>query len=155
MVLERAPARVIIGEGSSVGYDFPGRCDSLHCLEVSGTADVARRLGVELVDLNRDEVVMVRAEFAWDDIGAWPALDRTMTRDAHGNVGVGDPVMIDCEDCIVYNEPGGDHVAVGVIGCRDLIVVVTSDGVLVAPKDRAQDVRKVVAELKVRGAPQT
>ncbi len=100
-------------------------------------------------------VVMARAEFAWDDIGSWPALDRTMTRDAHGNVGVGDPVLIDCEECIIYNEPGGDHVAVGVIGCRDIIVVVTSDGVLVAPKDRAQDVRKVVGELKVRGAPQT
>ena len=38
VVLERHPGRVIIGEGSSVGYDFPGRKDSTHCLEVSGTA---------------------------------------------------------------------------------------------------------------------
>jgi uncharacterized protein (DUF362 family) len=60
-VLENSPGRVAIGEGSSVGYDFPGRKDSMHCLEVSGTADVARRLGVELVDLNRDERVEVRA----------------------------------------------------------------------------------------------
>jgi uncharacterized protein (DUF362 family) len=65
VVLERKPGRVIIGEGSSVGYDFPGRKDSMHCLEVSGTADVARRLGVELVDLNRDERVDVRAENAF------------------------------------------------------------------------------------------
>jgi uncharacterized protein (DUF362 family) len=65
MVLERNPGRVIIGEGSSVGYDFPGRRDTMHCLEVSGTADVARRLGVELVDLNRDERVEVRAEDAF------------------------------------------------------------------------------------------
>jgi uncharacterized protein (DUF362 family) len=65
LVLERDPRRVIIGEGSSVGYDFPGRMDSLHCLEVSGTADVARRLGVELVDLNRDERVAVRVEHAF------------------------------------------------------------------------------------------
>lgn len=65
MVLEQSPKRVIIGEGSSVGYDFPGRMDSLHCLEVSGTAEVARRLGVDLVDLNRDEIVEVRAENAF------------------------------------------------------------------------------------------
>ena len=65
LVLERGPARVIVGEGSSVGYDFPGRVDSLHCLEVSGTAEVARRLGCELVDLNRDETVEVRADDAF------------------------------------------------------------------------------------------
>jgi uncharacterized protein (DUF362 family) len=65
LVLERVPGRVIVGEGSSVGYDFPGRQDSMHCLEVSGTADVARRLGLELVDLNRDARVEVHAEDAY------------------------------------------------------------------------------------------
>jgi len=99
-------------------------------------------------------VVMARADFPWDDIGAWPALDRTLAHDAQGNVSVGGPVLADCEDCIVYNEPGGETVAVGVIGCTDMIVVVTSDGVLVAPKDRAQDVRRIVAELKARGTGQ-
>ena len=65
IVLESNPAKVVIGEGSSVGYDFPGKVDSLHCLEVSGTAAVARELGVALVDLNRDERVEVRAEDAF------------------------------------------------------------------------------------------
>jgi uncharacterized protein (DUF362 family) len=65
MVLERDPGRVIIGEGSSVGYDFPGRRDTMHCLEVSGTADVARRLGVEIIDLNRDERIEVRVKDAF------------------------------------------------------------------------------------------
>jgi uncharacterized protein (DUF362 family) len=65
VVLEGNPGRVIIGEGASVGYDFPGRMDTLDCLEVSGTADVARRLGVELVDLNRDERVQVHVADAF------------------------------------------------------------------------------------------
>jgi len=65
LVLDRDPGRVIVGEGSSVGYDFPGRLDSLHCLEVSGTADVARSLGLPLVDLNRDEIVEVEAPDAF------------------------------------------------------------------------------------------
>jgi len=65
LVLEMGAGRVIMGEGSSVGYDFPGRRDSLHCLEASGTAQIARDLGLELVDLNRDERVPVRAEGAY------------------------------------------------------------------------------------------
>jgi uncharacterized protein (DUF362 family) len=47
IVLEHNPGRVVIGEGSSVGYDIPGLKDSIQCMEASGTADVARELGVE------------------------------------------------------------------------------------------------------------
>ena len=65
LVLESNAQRVIIGEGASVGYDFPGRKDSMHCMEASGTADAARRLGVEMVDLNRDERVEVRPQDAF------------------------------------------------------------------------------------------
>jgi len=65
MVLETNPERVVIGEGSSVGYDFPGRRDTMHSLEASGTAEVARRLGVELADLNRDSRVEVEVEDAY------------------------------------------------------------------------------------------
>lgn len=64
-VLERNPKRVVIGEGSSVGYDFPIRLDSIHCMEVAGIVDVARKLGVEVVDLNQDERIEVRAPDAF------------------------------------------------------------------------------------------
>lgn len=71
IVLEQKPRRVIIGEGSSVGYDFPGRRDSLHCMQANGTAGVARRLGLDLVDLNRDERVQVQVAdaFVMDSFG--------------------------------------------------------------------------------------
>ncbi|MBN1248799.1 MAG: DUF362 domain-containing protein [Anaerolineae bacterium] len=65
LVLDQNPGQVIIGEGSSVGYDFPGQVDSLTAMEASGTADVARRLGLPMVDLNRDEVVEVHADDAY------------------------------------------------------------------------------------------
>lgn len=65
LVLERDPKRVVIGEGSSVGYDLPVRLDSIHCMEAAGIVEVARKLGVELVDLNRDERVKVRAPDAF------------------------------------------------------------------------------------------
>jgi uncharacterized protein (DUF362 family) len=65
LALEQGAGRVVIGEGSSVGYDFPGRRDSMQCMEASGTAAVARELGLPLVDLNRDERVEVYAEGAY------------------------------------------------------------------------------------------
>jgi uncharacterized protein (DUF362 family) len=65
LVLDHSPGKVTIGEGSSVGYDFPGQVDSLTAMEVSGTADVARRLNLPMVDLNRDEVVAVHADNAY------------------------------------------------------------------------------------------
>ncbi|MDF1515681.1 MAG: DUF362 domain-containing protein, partial [Anaerolineae bacterium] len=65
LVLERNPAQVIIGEGSSIGYDIVGKVDSLTCFEATGTADVARKYGLPMVDLNRDEVVRVQAPDAF------------------------------------------------------------------------------------------
>ncbi|MBM3289976.1 MAG: hypothetical protein FJY92_07475, partial [Candidatus Hydrogenedentes bacterium] len=56
--------------------------------------------------------------------------------------------------CIVYNDAGKDAMAVSVVGVEDLVVVVTGDAVLVIPKDRAQDVRHAVQELKERKAKQ-
>ncbi|MDQ1255657.1 MAG: hypothetical protein QG656_249 [Candidatus Hydrogenedentes bacterium] len=100
-----------------------------------------------------DHVVMAEASFPWDDVGSWPALDRTRTRDASGNVMVGDPVIIDCRGSIVYKDVG-EEVAVSVVGMDDVVVIVTRDAVLVVPKARAQDVRQAVEELTRRNAPQ-
>jgi mannose-1-phosphate guanylyltransferase len=99
-------------------------------------------------------VVVVRGEFPWDDVGAWPALERTRRQDNHGNVVHGNPVLVDCQDCIVYNEPGATAMAVGVIGLRDVVVVISDDAVLVMPKDRAQEVREVVKVLRQRKSTQ-
>jgi mannose-1-phosphate guanylyltransferase len=100
------------------------------------------------------DVVVVRADYPWDDVGAWTSLDRTRTRDDEGNVLIGDPVVLDSSNCIVYNEAGKDDMAVSVVGAKDLIVVVTHDGILVVPKDKAQHVRHAVSELKDKGARQ-
>ncbi|MBI5092049.1 MAG: mannose-1-phosphate guanylyltransferase [Candidatus Hydrogenedentes bacterium] len=99
-------------------------------------------------------VVVARADFPWDDVGAWNALDRAQAHDADGNVAIGQPIVVDSKDCIVYNDTGQENMAVCVVGCEELIVVATKDAVLVIPKDRAQDVRHAVQELKRRNAPQ-
>lgn len=97
-------------------------------------------------------VLVARGDFPWDDVGAWSALDRSLPHDASGNVTAGEPVLIDTTGSIVYNAAGDDRMAVAVLGCRDVVVVACEDGVLVMPKDRAQDAKQVVAELRARGS---
>ncbi len=101
-----------------------------------------------------DTVYVALSDFRWDDVGAWDALTRIRQRDERRNTCVGEPVLIDCKDVIAYNEPGAKNMAVCVIGMRDVVVVTSADGVLVCPKNRAQDVRKAVEMLKKRNADQ-
>lgn len=90
-------------------------------------------------------VFVVPAEFPWDDVGAWDALDRTFPKDERGNVCQGTSVLLDTSDCVVVNEAGGT--TVGMIGVQNLIVVNTHHAVLVCPKERAQEVRNIVRAL--------
>lgn len=121
-----------------------------------------RELFAQLEDIPIDRALlerarnvhMVRADFDWDDVGTWDALDRIRPRDPDGNVAVGDPVLVDTRGCIVYNAPGAERMAVAAVGLENLIVVATEDGVLVAAKDRVQDVRRAVQALKERNAKQ-
>lgn len=98
-------------------------------------------------------VQVALGDFPWDDVGAWDALSRGDEIEGE-TIAVGDPVLLDCENVTVYNQPGADNMAVGVLGMKNVIVVTSPDGVLVCPKDRAQDVKKIVAELKERDARQ-
>lgn len=116
----------------------------------------------ELPDISIDYALMERARgllvapasFKWDDVGSWDALDRTFDHDENDNVAVGDPVLHDTEKSIIYNEPGAQKMAVSVVGMQDVVVVVSSDSVLVVPKKRAQDVKAAVNKLKERNASQ-
>jgi mannose-1-phosphate guanylyltransferase len=97
------------------------------------------------------EVVVVRADFPWDDISSWESLARQRPKDEDGNVTLGDPVLLDTSNCLIVNEPGAERMAVGILGASDLTVVVTEDAVLIAPNARVQDVRKLVARLREEG----
>ncbi len=101
-----------------------------------------------------ENVYVALGDFRWDDVGSWDSLSRYRPRDEKKNVLYGDPVVIDCNNVIVYNEPGADQMAVCVVGVDDLIVVTSKDGVLVCPKGQSQEVRKGVEILKQRNASQ-
>ena len=96
------------------------------------------------------KVVAIKADIGWDDVGSWDALDRTFPKDSQGNVTVGDPVLVNTKNCIVYNEAGPEKIIVAIEGVEGLAVITTVDGILIIPKNHAQNVRKVVEELKKR-----
>jgi mannose-1-phosphate guanylyltransferase len=95
-----------------------------------------------------DEVYMVPAAFAWDDVGTWSALGRILPADELGNAVVGRHVTRDSRGCVVY----GTTRPIATIGLRDLVVVETSEGILVCPKARAQEVKELVRLLREREA---
>ncbi len=115
-------------------------------------------LGGQPIDIalleRSSNVVMTPGAFSWEDVGSWDALHRMLTADEDGNVSVGEPVLVDARDCLVYNQTGSDKTAVAVVGVEGLAVVVTDDGILVTPRERSQDVKRAVAELRKRGAKQ-
>lgn len=92
-------------------------------------------------------VRVIPADFGWNDVGHWAALADFAEADDHGNVVRGPAVVLDAQDCIVHAE---DRL-VAVVGAEGLVVVATADAVLVCPRDRAQDVRKVVEALEAQG----
>ncbi len=101
-----------------------------------------------------DRISVIPGNFLWDDLGNWQVIQRTFPPDNQGNVTFGNPIVLDCQSSIVYNSPGQSKVAVAAVGLKDMVVVVDDDAVLIMPKDRTQDVRDVVAEMRARSASQ-
>ena len=91
--------------------------------------------------------VVVPLDAGWSDVGSWSSLHEASEGDAHGNVVHGDVIIEDTHGSYLYSESR----LVTAVGLRDHVVVETKDAVLVAPKNRVQDVKKLVQLLKERG----
>jgi mannose-1-phosphate guanylyltransferase/mannose-6-phosphate isomerase len=87
--------------------------------------------------------MVLPVDIGWSDLGSWAALWDVATRDANGNATLGDVIAIDSRNSYVHARR-----LVALVGVDDLVVVETDDAVLVARKDRVQQVKDVVARLK-------
>lgn len=94
-----------------------------------------------------DNIVMVPANFDWDDVGSWPAVARHFPEDEQKNVVRGTAEILEGKGNIVSAEDG--HL-VGLIGVENLLVIQTGDATLVCPKDRAEEVKKLVKTIGKR-----
>lgn len=91
--------------------------------------------------------LMLEGDFGWNDVGSLDALALLSEADAQGNVCMGESLMIDTGRTISYSS--GRLIAA--VGVEDLMIVETQDSILVCPRSRAQDVKRVVEELQARG----
>jgi len=92
-------------------------------------------------------VAVIPVDIGWSDVGSWATLLDILPGDGDGNVVTGHHLGVDTKHTLVYSP----HRLVATVGLEDMIVVDTGDALLVCPKDRAQDVKKIVEALKSRG----
>ncbi len=99
---------------------------------------------------NSSRVILVPANFGWNDVGAWNSLDDVCEKDSEGNVISGNVIAQDCSETIIQ----GQDRLIATLGLKDTIVVDSPDALLVCAKERSQDVKKLVESLKEKDRPE-
>lgn len=95
-----------------------------------------------------ERVAVIPLNVGWNDVGSWAALYDLTPHDSAENAVRGEHIGIDTQTTLIYSEKR----LIATIGLQDMIVIDTEDALLICPKDRAQDVKKIVDELKRRKA---
>ena len=123
--------------------DTPQQAEAIE--RVWGTV---RSVPVDIGIMERaNDVVVIPADIGWSDVGCWTSVADQLPPDPDGNVVEGESVVLDCRDTYVHSS--GRLVAA--LGLSGMVVIETEDAVLVCPKERAQDVKKIVEKLKSEG----
>ncbi|MGH7466105.1 MAG: mannose-1-phosphate guanylyltransferase, partial [Longimicrobiales bacterium] len=109
--------------------------------------DRAPSLSIDEGLLERSRAVgVLRADFEWDDVGAWDAVGRTRAGDDAGNVAEGDAHFVDARNNIAWADDG----SIVVFGADDLVVVRSGGITFVAPRDRTPDLKHLLSQLPDR-----
>jgi mannose-1-phosphate guanylyltransferase len=99
-----------------------------------------------------DNVALIETQFTWNDVGSWAALCKIWPQDENGNAlpkskPPGKILAIDSSGCLIR----GEEKLIAVIGLKNMVVVEAGDAFLVCPRERSQEVRRVLQELKNKG----
>lgn len=141
------PATLLLEE---LRQHTPEIAEHLPLLDAGRVKDFFARVPVTTIDeglLERSaRVAVAAATFAWDDVGTWDAVARTRETDAQGNVAVGDVHLIDAEGCVAWAEEG----SVVIFGGHELVVVRSGEVTFVAPRERAPELKSLLARLPDR-----
>jgi mannose-1-phosphate guanylyltransferase len=85
-------------------------------------------------------ISVIPGDFGWSDIGAWNTLDDIMPADEQQNIIRADHLGIDTTGCVIFSD---DNRLIATLGITDLVIVSTGDSLLICPRDRAQEIRKL------------
>ena len=91
-----------------------------------------------------DRVAVAPVAMGWNDVGSWDALHAISTLDGAGNAHRGEVLAIDTADCLVQT----DGIKISLVGVSDLIVVASGNDVLIMPRGRSQDIKKLISAMK-------
>lgn len=91
-----------------------------------------------------DKIFTIPGSFGWDDVGSWTALERISDMDTEGNVVQGNIISVDTKGCIFQ----GSEKLIAAVGVENLVVVDTDDATLICAKDKCQDIKKLLSEIK-------
>jgi len=124
-------------QGAAMDIDFvrPDKEAFLGCADES--------IDYAVMEHTQDAVV-VPMDCGWSDVGSWSALWEVSEKDAAGNTAKGDVLLQDSRNCYVQS----DSKLIATVGLDDVVIVESDDAILVAAKDRVQDIKKVVERLK-------
>ncbi len=136
-------------------YAFANECRKR--LKTGPDLEFVRASYAGLTSISIDHGIMEKAgdlrvvpgSFGWYDIGSWTTAYELAPKDAQKNAVRAEVSLVESEGCYVRGEPGK---LIALIGVHDLVVVDTEDALLIMPRDRAQDVRRVVEDLKAKKA---
>ncbi len=112
--------------------------------DVPGFFRAVTPISIDVGLLERSNAVaVVTGDFSWDDVGTWAALARVRPKDALGNIIVGEALLHESRDCIVWS----DSEPIVLFGAQDLVVVHAHGRILIMPTDRAPDMKQLLDAL--------
>lgn len=121
--------------------------DFIRLEEASFSACPAQSIDYAVME-KTGRAAVIPVSIGWNDVGDWPALWDLAQKDEDGNALLADTLLHDVHDCYFR---GDDGRLIAAIGLDDMIVVSTADAVLIAPRDRASEVKALVARLAAAG----
>jgi len=117
---------------------------------IQGVCDIMQSISVDYAvteKINPDDVLIVKANFPWSDIGAFDVLYDAQKSQTDENKNLIQAFWVGKEtsECLIF---GPEHKIIATVGIDDLVIVDTEDALLICPKGRAQDVKKIIGEIK-------
>lgn len=91
------------------------------------------------------DLQVIPADIGWNDVGSWSALEDILVQDENDNTKHGEALFVESKGCVTYSDDGK---LIALLGVQDMVVVSSGEGVLVCPKDKAQNVREITDILK-------
>jgi mannose-1-phosphate guanylyltransferase len=112
--------------------------------EVAEIFSTLQRISIDFGIMEKTSgLSLIPAQFGWDDIGSWAALERALPADASGNVAQGPHIALESNGCIIYSQ--SDTIAA--FGVSDLVIVQAYGKILICPKSKAADLKRLVSAL--------